>query len=225
MSTENTGERDLGYARIDLQRKDRCGRSEVIFGSGKTPGEVAGIAFALREAGQPVLATRITQSHFTEVQNRLPEARFFERAQCLTVGANARDISSRQVGIFCAGTSDLPVAEEALVTLEFFGRQAVLISDIGVAGLHRLLSRLEEIRAFSLVIVVAGMEGALPSVVAGLIAAPVIAVPTSIGYGAGAGGIAAVLGMLTSCGSGVTVVNIDNGFGAACAADRILSAG
>ncbi len=224
MSAENTGERDLGYARVDLQRKERCGRSEVIFGSGKTPGEVAGIASALREAGQPVLATRITPSHFAEVHERLPEAIFFERARCLTVGVNARDSSSRRVGILCAGTSDLPVAEEALVTLEFFGRQAVLISDIGVAGLHRLLSRVDEIRSFSLVIVVAGMEGALPSVVAGLISAPVIAVPTSIGYGAGFGGIAAVLGMLTSCGSGVSVVNIDNGFGAACAADRILSA-
>jgi NCAIR mutase (PurE)-related protein len=118
----------------------------------------------------------------------------------------------------------LSVAEEALLTLEFFGRDAVLISDVGVAGLHRLLSRVEEIRKFSIVIVVAGMEGALPSVVAGLISAPVIGVPASIGYGAGFGGIAAVLGMLTSCGSGVTVVNIDNGFGAACAADRILSA-
>jgi NCAIR mutase (PurE)-related protein len=224
MPAENTGERDLGYARVDLQRKERCGRAEVIFGNGKTPEEVAGISVALREAGQPVLATRITRAHFDAVQAVFPEARFFERARCLTVGENAKDSKSHQVGILCAGTSDLSVAEEALLTLEFFGRDAVLISDVGVAGLHRLLSRVEEIRKFSIVIVVAGMEGALPSVVAGLISAPVIGVPASIGYGAGFGGIAAVLGMLTSCGSGVTVVNIDNGFGAACAADRILSA-
>jgi len=224
MTTDNTGERDLGYARVDLERKTRCGRSEVIFGRGKTPEEVAGIASALREAGQPVLATRVTPAHFAAVKAQLPDAKFFDRACCLTVGANPPDASNRRVGILCAGTSDLPVAEEALVTMEFFGRQAVLISDIGVAGLHRLLSRVDEIRTFSLVIVVAGMEGALPSVVAGLISNPVIAVPTSVGYGAGFGGIAAVLGMLTSCGSGVTVVNIDNGFGAAYAADRILSA-
>jgi NCAIR mutase (PurE)-related protein len=224
MPAENTGEKDLGYARVDLQRKERCGRAEVIFGSGKTPQEVAGISLALREAGQPVLATRITRAHFDAVQAVLPEAEFFERARCLTVGSNPADASSHQVGILCAGTSDLPVAEEALLTMEFFGRHAVLISDVGVAGLHRLLNRVEEIRKFSIVIVVAGMEGALPSVVAGLISAPVIGVPASIGYGAGFGGIAAVLGMLTSCGSGVTVVNIDNGFGAACAADRILSA-
>lgn len=224
MSADHTGERDLGYARVDLERKDRCGRSEVIFGSGKTPDEVAGIASALREAGQPVLATRITKAHFEKVQACLPDARYFERARCLTVGENAKDTCTHRLGILCAGTSDLPVAEEARVTLEFFGRQADLITDVGVAGLHRLLSRVDEIRTFSIVIVVAGMEGALPSVVAGLISAPVIAVPTSIGYGAGFGGIAAVLGMLTSCGSGVTVVNIDNGFGAACAADRILSA-
>ncbi|MEX1118149.1 MAG: hypothetical protein WEB60_05075, partial [Terrimicrobiaceae bacterium] len=128
MSANNTGERDLGYARVDLGRKERCGRSEVIFGSGKTPEELAGIACALREADQPVLATRITSAHFAEVQARLPDARYFDRARCLTVGTNPRDTSSRQVGVLCAGTSDLPVAEEALVTLEFFGRHATLIS-------------------------------------------------------------------------------------------------
>lgn len=223
METDLPDEKNLGFARVDLARAERCGRSEVIFGSGKTPREVAAISRALRDAGQPVLATRILRSHFKAVAECFPDAIHHERAGCLTIGLNASDTSSQSTCVICAGTSDLPVAEEAVLTLKFFGRVCELISDVGVAGLHRLLNRLDEIRTFDVVIVVAGMEGALPSVVAGLISSPVIAVPTSIGYGAGHGGIAALLGMLTSCGSGVTVVNIDNGFGAACAADRILS--
>lgn len=216
-------ERDLGYARLDLSRPGRCGRAEVIFGSGKTPREVAGIAKALREAGQPVLATRVTSSHFEAVSNLIPGAIFHERAQCITIGGPRQVSDSQDVAVVCAGTSDLPVAEEAAVTLQFYGRGVSLVLDVGVAGIHRLLGRIEEIRKHKIVIVVAGMEGALPSAVAGLVSLPVIAVPTSIGYGASFGGLAALLGMLTSCGSGVTVVNIDNGFGAAAASDRILA--
>jgi pyridinium-3,5-biscarboxylic acid mononucleotide synthase len=214
---------DLGFAKVDLSRPGRCGRPEVIFGGGKLPVEVAEIARALREAGQSVLATRVGADHFEAVASVLPDAQFHERARCVTVGAPAAASGHRDVAVVCAGTSDLPVAEEACVCLRFYGRGVTLVRDVGVAGLHRLLARVEEIRSHRVVVVVAGMEGALPSAVAGLVALPVIAVPTSIGYGANLGGLAALLGMLTSCGSGVTVVNIDNGFGAAAAADRILA--
>jgi pyridinium-3,5-biscarboxylic acid mononucleotide synthase len=216
-------ERDLGFARVDLSRPERCGRPEVIFGEGKLPVEVAEIARALREAGQPVLATRVGADHFEAVVSILPDAQFHERARCVTIGAAPPPSGRRDVALVCAGTSDLPVAGEAAVCLQFYGHGVTLIRDVGVAGLHRLLARLGEIRAHRVAVVVAGMEGALPSAVAGLVALPVIAVPTSIGYGANLGGLAALLGMLTSCGSGVTVVNIDNGFGAAAAADRILA--
>lgn len=216
-------ERELGYAVPDFEREKRCGRAEVIFGEGKLPKEVAGIALELHRAGQPVLATRVGPEHFEAVRNVLPIAVFHERARSISVGSAPAARGSGRVGVICAGTSDLPVAEEAVVALTFFGRRSRLFADVGVAGLHRLLSRLEAIRSMEVIIVVAGMEGALPSVVAGLVRTPVIAVPTSIGYGAGAGGFAALLGMLSSCASGLSVVNIDNGFGAAAAADRILS--
>lgn len=219
---EPTTTYDLGFARVDLERERRCGRPEVIFSQGKLPHEVRAIALALRESGQSVLATRASADHFAAVVSALPEAVFHERARCITVGQHEAPPGPWRVGVLCAGTSDLPVAEEAAVSLESFGRQVERVYDVGVAGLHRLLGNLEIIRSLGVLVVVAGMEGALPSVVAGLVDKPVIAVPTSVGYGANFAGLAALLGMLNSCGSGVTVTNIDNGFGAACAADDIL---
>ena len=214
--------RDLGFARVDLDRARRCGRPEVIFCPGKLPGEVARIAETLCQNAQNVLATRAEVAQYEAVRAVLPEAVFHERARCITVGRQASVESRWKVGILCAGTADLPVAEEAIVSLESFGHEVDRIYDVGVAGIHRLLGELERVRACGVLIVVAGMEGALPGVVSGLVDIPVIAVPTSVGYGASLGGVAALLGMLNSCGSGVTVVNIDNGFGAACAADDIL---
>lgn len=210
------------FARVDLGRSERCGRPETIFCEGKTPAEVASISGILRNAGQPVLATRASKNHFDAVALNYPDAVWHDRARCITVGSAPSSHQAHSVGVICAGTADLPVADEASVTLEFFGQRVGRITDIGVAGLHRLLAEEERLRSFSVLIVVAGMEGALPSVVAGLVDRPVIAVPTSVGYGANMGGITALLGMLTSCSSKITVVNIDNGFGAACAADSIL---
>lgn len=220
MSPEATD--NLGFARVDLDRERRCGRPEVIFSQGKLPEEVAQIAVSLQENRQNVLATRADKAHYEAVARRLPEAVYYERARCITLGVATPDSGKWSVGVLCAGTSDLPVAEEVIICLESFGRKTERIFDVGVAGLHRLLAETERLRACGVLIVVAGMEGALPGVVAGLVDKPVIAVPTSIGYGAAFGGMAALLGMLNCCGSGVTVVNIDNGFGAACAADDIL---
>jgi pyridinium-3,5-biscarboxylic acid mononucleotide synthase len=214
--------RDLGYARVDLDRLRRCGRPEVIFCQGKLPEEVCGIAVTLRQNNQPVLATRAEISHFQAIQSRLPDAVFHERARCITVGAAGLRADFWKVGVICAGTADLPAAEEAAVSLESFGWRVERIVDVGVAGLHRLLTETSRLRSCGVLIVAAGMEGALPGVVAGLVDKPVIALPTSVGYGASFSGLAALLGMLNCCGSGVTVVNIDNGFGAACAADDIL---
>lgn len=213
---------DLGFARVDLERASRCGRPEVIFCEGKLPGEVAEIAGALADKGQAILGTRASHDHYQAVVRRLPETVYHPRARCIVRRGEAAGEQRHSVGVICAGTSDLPVADEAAVCLEAFGRKVERINDIGVAGLHRLLAEVGRIRTCGVLIVVAGMEGALPSVVAGLVSRPVIAVPTSIGYGANFGGLAALLGMLNSCGSGVTVTNIDNGFGAACAADDIL---
>ncbi len=214
--------RDLGFARVDLDRVRRCGRPEVIYCPGKLPAEVAAIAAALREKYQTVLATRAEPGQFAAVRAALPDAVYHERARCIVAGQPAEEPGPWKVGVICAGTADLPVAEEAAVSLESFGRKVERFADVGVAGLHRVLGELDRIRACGVLIVVAGMEGALPGVVAGLVDRPVIAVPTSVGYGASFGGVAALLGMLNCCGSGVTVVNIDNGFGAACAADDIL---
>ncbi len=210
------------FARVDVGRAERCGRPETIFCDGKRPEEVAAIADVLVGAGQPVLATRASVAQFEAVAEKFPGAVWHDRACCISIGSCAKAAGPFSVGVVCAGTTDIPVAEEAAVTLEAFGQAVVRITDVGVAGLHRLLGELERLRACGVLIVVAGMEGALPSVVAGLVDRPVIAVPTSVGYGANLGGIAALLGMLTSCASKVTVVNIDNGFGAACAADAIL---
>jgi NCAIR mutase (PurE)-related protein len=196
------------FVRVDLERAERCGRAEAIFCEGKLPSEVAAVAKILRGAGQAVLATRADQAHFDAVSEIFPEAVWHARARCITVGSYPPAGSKHTAAVVCAGTADLPVADEAAVALESFGHRVERITDVGVAGLHRLLSETGRLRSFSVLIVVAGMEGALPSVVAGL--------------GANLGGIAALLGMLTSCSSKVTVVNIDNGFGAACAADAIL---
>lgn len=194
----------------------------MIFCDGKTAGEVAAIAERIAAKSGWVLGTRVSRDQYDAVAARLPAAEYHERARCFTLGAARSSGSAFTVGILSAGTSDLAVAEEVAVTLGAFGQRVERIYDVGVAGLHRLLDRLDAVRACGVLIVVAGMEGALPSVVSGLVDRPVIAVPTSIGYGASFRGLSALLGMLTSCGSKVTVVNIDNGFGAACAADAIL---
>ncbi len=212
---------NLDFARVDTDRQRRCGFPEVIFGAGKTPEEVASIAAVLVERHGLLLATRVTAEHYLAVQAQFPDAKWHARAGCITVERSPLKRQRGLVGVLCAGTSDLPVADEAAVTLEIFGNPVMRISDIGVAGIHRLLAVQDKIDKCSILIVVAGMEGALPSAVSGLTSKPVIAVPTSVGYGASFGGLAALLGMLNSCGSGVTVVNIDNGFGAAYAAAQI----
>jgi hypothetical protein len=221
MSTHN-GYEDLGFAKVDHSRAARSGRAEVIYCPGKTPDEVAAISASIVANNGVLLATRATGEQFAAVYNRLPNAVWHERAGCITHGQSPAMSLAWPVAVLTAGTADLAVADEAAVTLECFGYEVRRFTDCGVAGIHRLFDQLEALRACAVVIVVAGMEGALPSVVAGLIDHPVIAVPTSVGYGANFGGISALLGMLTSCASKVTVVNIDNGFGAASAADAIL---
>ena len=215
------GYTDLGFARVDTDRRRRCGFPEVIFGMGKTAEQVVAIARVILEKENVLLVSRATGEQWRLVVAEFPEARWHERARCITVERVALPKLGGTIAVVCAGTSDMPVAEEATVTLEIFGNTVECITDVGVAGLHRLLAVRDRLESANVVIVVAGMEGALPSAVAGLVSKPVIAVPTSIGYGASFGGFAALLGMLTSCGSGVTVVNIDNGFGAAFAAAQI----
>lgn len=212
---------DLGFAQVDTHRALRKGFPEVIFGAGKTPAQVVGIATKLLERGQNVLVTRVTAEHAKAVRKKFKRAVYHESARCLTIEKKPLPKRPGTIAVICAGTSDLPVAEEAAVTAEIMGNNVVRIHDAGVAGLHRILSRLEILQQANVLVVVAGMEGALPSVVAGLVSKPVIAVPTSVGYGASFGGVAALLGMLNSCGSGVTVVNIDNGFGGGYAASQI----
>lgn len=212
---------DIGVARVDVGRHDRCGFPEVIFGPGKTPGDMVAIARKLVESHGVVLVTRVDEDQIAAMRTAFPQARVHERARTITVENTPLPKLDGAVAVVCAGTSDLPVAEEAGVTLEVFGNRVARFFDVGVAGIHRLLAVRDQIEACNVVIVVAGMEGALPSAIAGLVSKPVIAVPTSVGYGASFGGVAALLGMLNSCGSGVTVVNIDNGFGAAYAAAAI----
>lgn len=214
---------DLGFAQVDTHRSLRKNFPEVIFGGGKTPEQVVNIAAQIIAREERLLITRICPSHVTAMQQQFPSAIHHEVARCITMEKSAGKKRAGKIALLCAGTSDLPVAEEAAVTAEIMGNTVERIYDVGVAGLHRLISKLEMIQSANVVIVVAGMEGALPSVVAGLIAKPIIAVPTSVGYGASFGGLAALLGMLNSCGSGVTVVNIDNGFGAGYAASQINS--
>ena len=212
---------DLGFARVDTDRKRRRGFPEVIYCEGKTPEDVAVIAQTILEQDGVVLGTRANPEHYAAVVKLLPEARYHARGRCITLERTPLPKNTGKIGVLCAGTSDLPVAEEAVVTLEIFGNCVEKIYDVGVAGIHRLIAERDRLEACNALIVVAGMEGALPSAVAGLVSKPIIAVPTSIGYGASFGGLAALLGMLNSCGSGVTVVNIDNGFGAAYAAATI----
>lgn len=212
---------DLGFAQVDTHRALRRGFPEVIFGAGKTPEQVVKIAAKLIEHENRVLVTRVNGEHASALKLEFPDTVYHEMARCLTVDRKSLPKRPGRIAVVCAGTSDLPVAEEAAVTADIMGNSVERVSDVGVAGVHRLFGKLDEIRAANVVIVVAGMEGALPSVVAGLVSKPVIAVPTSIGYGASFGGLSALLGMLNSCASGMTVVNIDNGFGAAYAASQI----
>jgi NCAIR mutase (PurE)-related protein len=212
---------DLGFARVDTHRYLRQGFPEVILGLGKTPAQIATIAERIVARGQSLLITRATTEAWHAVRAIAPGAVYHEQARAITLKQSDIDAGIGTVLIACAGTSDLPVAEEAAVTAEIMGNVVDRLYDVGVAGLHRLLHEHERLRGARVLIVVAGMEGALPSVIGGLVKVPVIAVPTSVGYGASYGGIAALLGMLNSCASGVAVVNIDNGFGAACLASKI----
>ncbi|HJN82333.1 MAG: nickel pincer cofactor biosynthesis protein LarB [Verrucomicrobiota bacterium] len=212
---------DLGFAQVDAHRSLRQGFPEVVFASGKTPHQVAAIAAKVMEREKRVLITRADAEHAATVCGEFPDAVHHESARCIAVEAKRLAKRPGTIVVLCAGTSDLPVADEAAVTADFMGNNVTRMNDVGVAGLHRLLAGMPTVREASIIIAVAGMEGALPSVVAGLVHRPVIAVPTSVGYGASFGGVAALLGMLNSCGSGVTVVNIDNGFGAGFAANQI----
>jgi NCAIR mutase (PurE)-related protein len=214
---------DIGFAKVDHQRSLRSGMPEVIFAQGKTPEQVGAIFAKLAASGVSVLATRASKEHLAAVHQLLPLAEFHELARCITLaqGEQREAKSAGHVVVVCAGTSDLPVAEEAAVTAEIFGAKVTRICDVGVAGLHRLLAHLETLRAADAIVACAGMEGALVSVVGGLVEAPIIAVPTSVGYGASFEGVAALLGMLNACSPNVTVVNIDNGFGAGYVATLI----
>ena len=212
---------DLGFARVDIDRERRNGFPEVILGIGKTPAQIAAIAERLVARGQALLVTRASPDAFDAVRAVIPNAIFHEEARAITLKQEDIPPGKGTVLIVCAGTSYLPVAEEAAVTAELKGNTIDRLYDVGVAGIHRLLREQQRLEEARVVIVVAGMEGALPGVVAGLIRTPVIGVPTSIGYGASFGGIAALLGMLNSCANRVAVVNIDNGFGAACIASSI----
>lgn len=211
---------ELGYAKIDTQRKERNGYPEIIYGEGKSLDQIMGIMTVLKQEKRPILATRVSPEKGSALQAAFPEGEYFELACCFVLQPMKIE-TSNYIAIVTAGTSDVPVAEEAAVTAETFGNQVKRIYDVGVAGIHRLFARLEDIQQASVVIVIAGMEGALVSVVGGLVDVPVIAVPTSIGYGSNFDGLTALLGMLNSCSSGVSVVNIDNGFGAAYNASMI----
>ncbi len=212
---------ELGFAKVDVHRGLRQGFPEVIYGSGKTPEQVVKIAAKITEHESCVLVTRATPDHARAVRRRFKDAVYHEMARCLTLERKPLPKRPGTVAVLCAGTSDLPVAEEAAVTADIMGNRVERIYDVGVAGLHRILKRLGTVQSANVIIAVAGMEGALPSVVAGLVSKPIIAVPTSIGYGASFGGLSALLAMLNSCASGLTVVNIDNGFGAGYAASQI----
>ena len=203
---------DLNYARLDHHRALRTGWPEVVLGEGKTPGQIAGIVPALAGRGNPVLVTRASPEAYLAVVQTVPDAQYREAARCIVVDA-AESPPREDAGllIVTAGTADLPVAEEAAVTAELMGCHAGRLTDVGVAGLHRLLDQLDVLRQARVIVVVAGMEAALTSVVKGLVSAPVVAVPTSVGYGASFDGLAALLGMLNACAPGVAVVNIDNG--------------
>ena len=222
---EQGRERDLGFARVDTDRPRRVGMPEVIFCPGKQVDHIIRIMASLKAAGQNVLATRATPEQYAAVVARHPEVQYHELARCLTLEVAPRPAPVGRVAVVSAGTADLPVAEEAALTANWMGARVERVFDVGVAGLHRLMKHVETLGACRAVVVVAGMEGALPSVVGGLIARPIVAVPTSVGYGMNLGGIAALLAMLNSCAPGITVVNVDNGFGAGVAAALINRTG
>src|SRR5262245_8747335 len=212
---------DIGFARVDIHRNFRQGFPEVILGMGKAPEQIATIAQRIVARGQSLLVTRATPEAFAAVCAVVPASTYHAEARAITFKQGDVPSGTGTILIACAGTADLPVAEEAAVTADIMGNTVDRLYDVGVAGLHRLLHEHQRLQDARVVIVIAGMEGALPSVIGGLVRVPVIAVPTSVGYGASFEGLAALLGMLNSCASGVTVVNIDNGFGAECVASRI----
>ena len=212
---------DLGFAKVDHHRALRAGMPEVILGEGKTPAQVAGIFARVAKQGGNVLATRASEKQFSAVKKKVRAAEYHELARAIVLERDETRYGKGIIAVVSAGTSDIPVAEEAVVTAEIMGNEVEHFYDVGVAGIHRLLANREALTRARVIIVCAGMEGALPSVVGGLVGVPVIAVPTSIGYGASFKGLAALLGMLNSCASNVSVVNIDNGFGAGYVASLI----
>ncbi len=213
---------DLGHAKVDLNRDDQKGYPEIIYGKSKTSEQILDIIESLLAHDRPILATRVNEEKWTDLKDHLPDhTHYDESSQVLTIGS-CPQLEKGKICILSAGTSDYPVAQEAKLTAQWMGCTIQDIHDVGVAGIHRLLAYEEELRQANVVIVVAGMEGALPSVVSGLIQAPVLAVPTSVGYGANLEGLTTMLAMLTSCSSGISVVNINNGFGAAYQAALIL---
>ena len=212
---------DLGFARVDTHRELRQGFPEVILGIGKSPAQIAAIAERIVASGQALLVTRAEPAAYEAVRAVVPGVTYHPDARAITLAQGSIPQGHGTILIMCAGTSDIPTAEEAAVTAELMGNRIDRLYDVGVAGLHRLLAEQARLHSARVIVVVAGMEGALPSVVAGLVKVPVIAVPTSVGYGASFGGVAALLGMLNSCANGVSVVNIDNGFGGACMASLI----
>ncbi len=215
------GYKDLGFAKIDNHRPLRTGYPEVIFCEGKTPAQVAEIFRYMNEGDQNILGTRASKEVFDAVKEQCPQTEYHPLARTIAIKKDNTITTKTHIALIAAGTSDLPVAEEAAVTAEIFGNTLKRYYDVGVAGIHRFYHNIDEIREAKVIIVVAGMEGALPSIVGGAVDKPVIAVPTSVGYGAAFHGLAALLGMLTSCASGVSVVNIDNGFGAGYLASMI----
>ena len=212
---------DLGFARVDHHRAVRQGFPEVVLGLGKTPAQIAAIAAEIVRRGSTLLVTRASDAAYAAVRALVPQAAYYSDAAVIAFRQQDIAPGNGVIVVAAAGTADLPVAEEAARTAELMGNEVQRVYDVGVAGLHRVLGERPRLAAARAIVVVAGMEGALPSVIAGLVGVPVIAVPTSIGYGASFGGIAALLGMLNSCASGVSVVNIDNGFGGACMASLI----
>ncbi len=217
----NTGFEDMGFANIDTDRKKRTGIPEVIYAAGKTTDQVRQIVQLMYDKGLDILATRITEEMAQAVLSIVPKASYNQLARTISYKHKDEVCSESYIAIISAGTSDLPVAEEAAETARFLNNKVVTVYDVGVAGIHRLFNKLDMITNAKVIIVVAGMEGALASVVGGLVNKPVIGVPTSIGYGANFQGLSALLSMLNSCATGVSVVNIDNGFGAACQASLI----
>jgi NCAIR mutase (PurE)-related protein len=212
---------DIGEAKIDHHRALRCGFPEVVFCQGKSPAQVRAIARELLEAGEVFVGTRATPAHYQAVGQVALDARYFEDARLIVVDRRAERPLIGNIVVASAGTADTPVAEEAAIVAEVMGDRVTRLTDVGVAGVHRLLAHVDLLRSANVIVAVAGMEGALPSLIAGLVSCPVIAVPTSVGYGSHLGGIAALLAMLNSCAAGIGVVNIDNGFGAAALASRI----